>query len=373
MKALPTGLPYVRQIDGLRAIAILLVLFDHFYCYRIMAGAVGVKLFFVISGFLITGILLKCRQQIENSDYSLSASLKRFYIRRTLRIVPVFYLALFICAGLDLPGVREDFWWHFTYLSNFYFAKMGWFDQMMGHAWSLAVEEQFYFVWPWLILLAPKRKLPKLLLALLAIALVICVAAPFTGLNQVAIYTLPFFSLVPLITGALLAVLFDEGFGLSEMIGPLRRVGIMAGLPLLLVVASVHYVYGDQYIDRLLDPAVALLASWLVIRARLNVADVGGRLLSSWPLVKIGLVSYGIYVYHFAVRALLWHIFPWFPHDRGTVGSMSIAIATSIVVAAISWHFFERPINRLKKRFEYPPASEERSTALAPEPLAETL
>src|SRR4051812_31238154 len=114
---------YLPQLDGLRAVAILCVLFQHFYSEALVLGSLGVKLFFALSGFLITGILLKSKYAVESGASSPGDSLRRFYARRFLRIMPLFYLVLVVSALLNLPGVRESFWWHASYLSNVYFAR----------------------------------------------------------------------------------------------------------------------------------------------------------------------------------------------------------------------------------------------------------
>ena len=160
----------------MRGIAILLVLVCHLTQYggmrpdgpfldRVwrawtMPLGFGVDLFFVLSGFLITGILLDTR---EGPDY-----FRNFYARRVLRIFPLYYAALAV-AFLLIPSVRRDALWYWTYLTNFRFAEVGWPKvPYLGHFWSLAVEEQFYLVWPALVFFLPRRVLPWLCLGAVA-------------------------------------------------------------------------------------------------------------------------------------------------------------------------------------------------------------
>jgi peptidoglycan/LPS O-acetylase OafA/YrhL len=161
---------YFPQLDSLRAIAVLLVIISHWFSAQhflnryVPNGIFGVTLFFVLSGFLITSILLKIKTKLEAGG-SHGEAFKVFYVRRSLRIFPAYYLLLFILVVLNLASVRDSFWWHFFYVSNFYFWIKGAFAGSLSHLWSLAVEEQFYFVWPAIILLVPWRFLTSVLLA----------------------------------------------------------------------------------------------------------------------------------------------------------------------------------------------------------------
>src|SRR5665213_1037330 len=171
-----TLIGYMPQLDGLRALAVLAVWFEHWgappipglkYIHEL--GGLGVFLFFVLSGFLITGILLRGREAIETQGIALREVTRTFYIRRFLRILPVYYVVLFSTAIL-LPNTRRLFWWHFTYTTNLWYG-VHWFDYVPGaHFWSLAVEEQFYLAWPWLVLLTPRRFLMKSMIWIAAIS-----------------------------------------------------------------------------------------------------------------------------------------------------------------------------------------------------------
>jgi peptidoglycan/LPS O-acetylase OafA/YrhL len=161
------------RLDGVRGIAILLVLVYHLTLYGGMAPngpfldrlwrtwtlplGLGVDLFFVLSGFLITGILLDTK---DGPDY-----FRNFYARRFLRIFPLYYATL-AATFLLIPAVRLDAVWYWTYLINYRFADVGWPRvAYLGHFWTLAVEEQFYLVWPALVFFVPRRVLPWLCVA----------------------------------------------------------------------------------------------------------------------------------------------------------------------------------------------------------------
>src|SRR5262249_15573796 len=162
---------YVPQLDGLRAFAVGAVLIHHFFKPARIGGVdfalLGVWLFFVLSGFLITGILLRLRDQVDHSGYPSGFALRQFYIRRFLRIFPLYYSVLFMAATIDLGDVRDTILWHLAYISNYLFATRQDWGSITAHFWSLSVEEQFYILWPVLILFAPRRLLLKLIISVI--------------------------------------------------------------------------------------------------------------------------------------------------------------------------------------------------------------
>ncbi|MGH7802858.1 MAG: acyltransferase family protein, partial [Candidatus Binatia bacterium] len=138
------------ELDALRAFAVTLVVWSHAVGGEVGVGALrvggyhGVTLFFVISGFLITGILLDARAAAARAGTSAGFALRAFYARRFLRIFPVYYAVLLVTFALGFDAVREELGWHLAYLSNWHFAARGEFGISTSHLWSLAVEEQFY-------------------------------------------------------------------------------------------------------------------------------------------------------------------------------------------------------------------------------------
>jgi peptidoglycan/LPS O-acetylase OafA/YrhL len=140
-----------KELDGLRALAIFGVMYTHFVNDDSALGTLGVYLFFVLSGYLISGILLRCRDLIEGSRATPSGTLRTFYVRRILRIFPVYYLYLFGLLIVGSTEIHEQFWWHATFNSNLLFSFFP-FTSLTPHLWTLSVEEQFYFFWPAVIL-----------------------------------------------------------------------------------------------------------------------------------------------------------------------------------------------------------------------------
>lgn len=162
-----------EQLDAVRAVAVLAVVVSHTFDPDRHAwaeyGAFGVQLFFVISGFLITGILIDARRDATAAGQPMGAVMRAFYARRILRILPIYYLTLVVAAVIGVEGMRETFGWNLAYLSNWQIA----FDGQWGvatHIWSLAVEEHFYLLWPLVVLFAPRRILPWAVGAMLVVA-----------------------------------------------------------------------------------------------------------------------------------------------------------------------------------------------------------
>ena len=164
---------YFPQLDALRAIAVFFVLLEHWvpgtYWFKIFPyGMAGVTLFFVLSGFLITRILLRSRIKSESLNQSKLHSLKQFYIRRTLRIFPIYYITIFILLIFNINNIRQIFFWFLTYTSNIYFYLIQNWAGSLSHLWTLAVEEQFYIIWPFIILFIPKRFLFRTIILIIS-------------------------------------------------------------------------------------------------------------------------------------------------------------------------------------------------------------
>jgi len=257
------------QLDGLRALAVSGVMFQHFFGnYYLLprlleVGDLGVRLFFVLSGFLITGILLQCRDGLDGANTVGGAAL-RFYARRALRILPVFYVVLAVATLMDLDPVRESLAWHMAYLSNFYLAKQGFWDGCVSHLWSLAVEEQFYLIWPVVVLMTPRQWLARVIGAAIVVGILSPSAALLAGANPIAATVLPNSCLDTLGMGALLALFAHD----PRYAGRRRRLVMLGrnlGAPLFLLMAALH-AFGIAQEVYLVgrDMAVALLGVWVI-------------------------------------------------------------------------------------------------------------
>ena len=172
---------YRPQLDSLRAFAVLAVLFTHFWRYDSELGELGVRLFFVLSGFLLTSILLRQREKAAEFRLSRRRVLGDFYARRILRIWPIYYAALFGALLLGAEGVARTFGWHALFGSNIlFFLEQSWTPPVAAHLWTLSVEEQFYLVLPLAALFLPLRALRPLFVALILAAIMFRVAVAMT-------------------------------------------------------------------------------------------------------------------------------------------------------------------------------------------------
>lgn len=328
----------LRQIDSLRAFAVIAVMIHHFLPVdRLIGefmtlGLLGVRFFFTLSGFLITGILLR------------GQTMGTFYVRRALRILPAYYACLIIVVLLGVPDARRFFGWHFFYLSNWLFVFWPGTGIQTGHFWSLAVEEQFYFVWPWLVLKFPAKHMWKLPVAAVLFTIIFKAALAFTVGGHIAGGLLPFACFDSLGLGALLAV-----FGHDARLKPYRERFMRAALVLgtLILIAQAYIYFGGRGYRILISTyylGISLIFVWLVGKA----AD--GKLwkiIEAKPIVYTGKISYGLYLWHNFMPALAVWLIGYRPRDSALA---ALATVLTFAIAAASWAFLESPLNALKDR-----------------------
>ena len=354
------------QIDGLRCWAVLAVIVAHtfaedFALNRLQLGFLGVRLFFVISGFLITGILLRSRRSVElEGRGDRGGVLKSFYARRVLRIFPAYYGLVFVLSVLGLRSLIDTVGWHLLYLSNVLFAVRESWLPPLGHFWSLAVEEQFYLVWPFVILYTPRHLLLRVMvLAVVTAPLFRFALAAQTG-SDIAARALTPANMDALGVGAVLAWWsMYRPESLRTLVGGLFVAGglvVAVGLGLTLVDAAwAARVAG-------LDFGVSLLFGAVVATAAAGTFSGPARSLLEAPAVTyLGRVSYGMYLIHNVVPFLLQRVDVPVP-GRGIERFVLVSIVT-VVMASLSWRWWEQPINRQKRRFPYVPTTTKTSVA----------
>lgn len=339
----------IPALDGIRALCATLVILHHIGGPW-ETGVHGVEAFFVLSGFLITWLLLK-----EN-ERSGTISLRNFYIRRALRILPAFYVFWFSYVALSVFVHREHEWGgylsSFFYFSNYYEAIHGSDHMPMRHVWSLGVEEQFYLLWPWLFFRFKDdlRKLTRLLAGFIVVIWIYRLLlynyfhAPYNW-----VYGAFDCRADHLAIGCLLAVLMRRRVG-SKLVSALTANPLAPVITLAAIVTSMKLfaVYGRPYefnVAFILDPLLiaTLIAQWIA---------TSDHYLWSWlntrTLRYLGTISYAAYLYHWIVCWGVNRAMPNFPF----VGRVIIAIALSNMVASASYYIVERRFLRLKKRFQ---------------------
>ncbi len=341
--------PRVDALDGLRGAAVLAVVALHAGVFP--WGWVGVDVFFVLSGFLITGILLDARTAGASGWSSYG---KPFYMRRFLRIVPLawtFLALLFLVApALGVLGrvpMREQLW-YWGFISNWWLGLRSPASWMAGHFWSLAVEEQFYLCWPWIVLATPRHRLGTLLRVLLVAAFVVRIVVLVMQLPpQVGhIYqNLTLARMDGLVAGSLLALLERSEGGLARHAAAARTWLVACGA-LFVLLELFAPTRAFAYVLRYSAVAGVAAAALLLILA--SPGGVATRVLGMRWLRWTGTRSYGVYLIHLPV--VLWL------GARGLAPAVVLVagLAVTLALAAMSWDLLERPLLAHKRRWPMP-------------------
>ncbi len=367
-----TVIAYKPQLDGLRFGAVLTVLFYHFLPMYQLVGRVldiGVLLvfFFVLSSYLITKILLVGKERGLAAGYSKGKIGLVFLMRRTIRIFPAYYFYLLILLAVPAATyVRENASTYFLYVSNFeIFFSQEW-GELTAHLWTLAVEEQFYLVWPWLILFTPNRHLPKMLYVVIACGI----------LSRIVIYSMLDNPDAQVVTLLVLTPTCLDGFGFGALLGYQHYYGnsikflwkkvFLIALPLWVITLFLENPAISIVTDRVF---VSLFAMFIIEGANIGYKNRFGRLLEHPVVLYLGKISYGIYLYHILAVFLFWQLFDAVTAGRHSIKGVSISrivefmtqpwvsfpiyVGLSIAFATVSWYVLEKPINNLKRFFVY--------------------
>ncbi|HKO51792.1 MAG TPA: acyltransferase [Polyangiaceae bacterium] len=366
-------LRHVDQLDGLRGLAIVFVMLFHMnavppvgraarlWSWLCGNGGLGVDIFFVLSGFLITGILLDA---LQRPHY-----FRNFYARRVLRIFPLYY-AVLIFAFLILPQlvpwsvlryeqVNREAIWYWLHLSNFSIARRGAFiHPIVDVSWSLAIEEQFYLLWPTVVWCVSVPRLRWLCIGLIALSFASRAWLTAVHVAPVAIYTLTFCRFDGLAIGALIALTVRDR--LPSAIRALMLRGLLATSPLGLIILLP--------LDGPLANAVKVASVYLFVSALtgcviLTVLSTPNALLIrplKWSVLRVfGRYSYALYLFHYPISGAI-RDFVLKPSRMPLVFGSSlpaqallylVAGSISLGAALLSWHLYEKRFLRWKRFF----------------------
>lgn len=368
---------HIPALDGVRGLAVLMVMVCHFtstglpdtfagkFVHRItMAGWSGVDLFFVLSGFLITGILYDAK---EEPHY-----FRGFYARRILRIFPLYYgfLILFFWVlplvrpftpAMQHMAARQGWLW--GYGSNFIMAweahwlyVVDWMD--LGHFWTLAIEEQFYLMWPLLVFLLSRKALIRLCLACMAVALIARTGLVLHGARPITIGMLTFCRFDALAVGGLAALLLRGQP--SGLFVPARLVTALSGVGILVLgIWRREWNATDPFVQAFGYSMLGVFCAGILLLVMRPEEDNALARGLSGPLLRwFGTYSYAMYVFHVALMPLYHRIYPLATLSaalRSTYLAVAayvvLSIASTTLAAYLSWHLYEKHFLKLKRHF----------------------
>jgi len=357
------------QLDGLRGIAVLLVLWFHFpfiagspgsqaftdVGHKIRSGTIGVDVFFALSGFLITRILINERVITGTISFS------NFYFKRSLRIFPAYYISIIFCIIMfRLPD--QEMVYNLLYLTNYNLANYmpnNDHSSPLAHTWSLAVEEQFYLLWPLLLAFVPMRH----------VRMTTAVVVPAIAVGTMVLTCLFVSTLQAdaLIFGATPIRMLTLSFGAYLACREHDRSPLSGRQGYALIVLAVCWLFATQVArewDYTTSPvyhslgtlgfaflALGVLAS--ILQPRFGRAGVPQRMLKWRPLRYVGRISYGLYLYHYVILRML----ATYDLDAGASPKrVCLAVGLTFATAVISFHMMESPLQRLGRRSLTPSA-----------------
>lgn len=344
------------QLDGLRGVAILMVFFHH-SGLKIPHwwdwGQMGVRLFFVLTGYLITLSLWKIAVKTQEHGGGHWREMGVFHVRRLARLLPAFYASLALGALFGLPDVIEPIWWHLGFLSNFKIVQQEYFFGSTAHFWSLALQEQFYLLWPFVVLFIPFRWFPWLIGAVFLAGYLFRVLSFSLDWSPYSRWVLLPGSLDSFAIGAFLAWL-KLGPGLPKF-PESKRMRVC----LFVLIAGIWFfnrwmridLFGP-WLDSLPELLEGICAAYFLIGSVQGFQGIPGRIFSMGWLRYLGKISYGIFVYHLILLYIFEQLLsPWDfgPGSHVELWSLGMFLVT-VGVATISWRVLERPLAEWSKK-----------------------
>lgn len=374
----PMVIKYNPQLDGLRFCAVLFVVCYHWLPFisklnisQFLGGFVN--FFFVLSGYLITKILLSAKAKSSVLKLSKCKVVLFFLFRRTIRIFPAYYFFLFIV--LIIPGIghhlKENEIAYFSYLSNYYIFLAEKWPLVTSHLWTLAVEEQFYVIWPLFVLFIPSRHLLKTFVAIGLISIILRAMFYHSNTDFFPQSILTQYCLDSFAIGGILAYRFATCKEHEKLIDRYIYIFLLIGIPLCIIIIITHAIYLSFVFNGLI---ISLISFIFIKKAVFGYKGLMKRFLENKTVIFLGKISYSIYLYHLMVPVVFWKLFDsayqylsitqaqFFTEQEkyivffvkvisSQLGCFIIYSVITIALATLSWQYIELPFNRLKKLF----------------------
>lgn len=310
-------------------------------------GKIGVDIFFTISGFLITSILLEQKESVQNK----LIIIKHFIIKRALRLFPVYYLLIFFFFFLQ--SVFHLYAWnpgeaiyYFTYTQNFLFYLKGMRGVQLNHTWSLAIEEQFYLVWPWLVIYIPHKYFYKTLV----VSLVVLIFIKYFMLYQERLNAVNFLTIFKFDTlggGALTALLLKEKKETLLL--------FIDKIKLALIIISMGIIVLETFftISQIVySMSLLVLSISLVVGCYYNFAGIFGKILDNRKLMNLGSISYGLYLYHKPIPYFMNLIMRTFSISINSMILLLFSLLLTFVISYLSYNLIEKRFLTFKEKFD---------------------
>lgn len=359
---------YIPQLDTLRTVAVLLVIISHWVgidniINYLPNGMMGVNLFFVLSGFLISGILLRAKNRAETTHSSKRITFINFYIRRSFRIFPIYLIVVTILYFANFDLIKTNPVYFYSYTHNFlYHAQNAW-PGYISHLWSLAVEEQFYLLWPFILLFTPNKYIKTIMYLSILIGIIShfslnMIIMPENHMNSVLLPT----CLYAFGMGGLLAYYYQQKLNIIR--STISKIIFVLTIILFGLYAFTILNFQKEVIERVLFSIISMY----IIHFTYNFKGLLLKIFSNPVTVYLGKMSYGLYLFHpliafiykkvhaffklYEIKIPFTQIY-FFPNIEYPLLRMIFSFILLVTISAISWHIVEKPINNFKKYFKY--------------------